>query len=345
MRPAESLEGLELEGGWKVDSILHRPPGSTGGKFSVGYLVINKDGRRAYLKALDYSDAMQQPDPARALEALTKAYNFERDLLNICKASNLSRIVTPLADGTVSVPGFGLLEKVSYLIFELAEGDIRAEKANWNDFDLAWSLRSLHHSAVGLQQLHRHGIAHQDVKPSNVLVFGSQGSKLTDLGRASHKSINSMVDQFPIPGDTGYTPPEQYYGWKITDDFSARCLADLYHLGSLIFFFFLDCSATQAILFILQKYTGDLVNNDYLHDLPYFQYSFNEALESLKASVYSCAPDMADEMVLSAKELCEPDPRHRGNPKVFNSLVPSYDLQAYVSRFDRLARIAENRMI
>ena len=65
-----------------------------------------------------------------------------------------------------------------YIVFELASGDIRAEIERLPNFDLAWCLRSLHNATVGVQQLHSKDIAHQDIKPSNVLVFGMDGSKL-----------------------------------------------------------------------------------------------------------------------------------------------------------------------
>lgn len=348
MRPAECLVGRDLPGGWHVDSIVHRPPTSTGGKFSVGYLVVNTDGRKAYLKALDFSAAFQQPDPARALEDLTKAYNFERDLLAQCKKQRLRRVVTPLADGTVKVPGnFGDLGNVPYLLFELATGDIRNEVAKWQKFDLAWALRSLHQSAVGLQELHLTGIAHQDLKPSNVLVFPIEGSKLSDLGCASHIQIPSRVDKLNIPGDIGYAAPEQNYGWRHSQDFSSRYIADLYHLGSLIFFFFLSCSATSAIqLKISQKHAKEFTNSDFPQDLPIIQHAFGEVLADLRASVESSTGDLADEIVMIAQQLCEPDPRRRGDP---GALAAAYrrqhDIQAYISRFDRLARKAEIRMI
>lgn len=348
MRPAECLLGLDLHRGWNVDSFVHRPPTSTGGKFSVGYLVINTDGRKAYLKALDFSAAFQQPDPSRALEDLTKAYNFERDLLAQCKDKVLHRVVTPLADGTVEVPGnFGPLGNVSYLIFELAMGDIRKEVEQWKEFDVAWALRSLHHSALGLQQLHYVGIAHQDLKPSNVLVFPVDGSKLSDLGRAAHIQIPSLNDKFSIPGDYGYAPPEQLYNWHHSHDFSSRCIADIYHLGSLIFFFFLSCSATHAIqLKISQKHEKAFTRSDFLQDLPYIQHAFCETLGELRASVESFAGDLADEIVMISQQLCEPDPRRRGDPRVLAaSHIPPYDLQPYISRFDRLAKIAEMRII
>jgi len=145
MRPAECLLGLDLPGGWHVDSFVHRPSTSTGGKFSVGYVVENTDGRKAYLKALDFSSAFEQPDFTRGLENLLKAYNFECDLLEQCKDKKLRRVVTPLAKGTVRVPGdFGPVGNVAYLILPLATGDIRNEVEKWRKFDLAWALRSLH---------------------------------------------------------------------------------------------------------------------------------------------------------------------------------------------------------
>lgn len=347
MRPAECLVGKDLHGGWHVDSFAHRPSTSTGGKFSVGYLVINADGRKAYLKALDFSAAFEQPDPARVLEDMTKAYNFERDLLAMCKDKKLRRVVTPLADGWAEVPGFGELGKVAYLIFELATGDIRNEVAKWQKFDLAWVLRSLHQSAVGLQELHSTGIAHQDLKPSNVLVFPVDGSKITDLGRSSHIQIPSKFDMLRMPGDKGYAPPEQRYGWHYSPDFSLKYIADLYHLGSLIFFFFLHCSATSAIqLKISQKHAKEFANSDFLQDLPVFQHAFGEVIDELYTSVESFAGDLTDEIVMIAQQLCEPDPRRRGDPRALAALSrPQHDLQPYVSRFDRLAHTAEMRMI
>ncbi len=138
MRPAECLVGLDLPGGWHVDSFVQRPSTSTGGKFSVGYVVENTEGRKAYLKALDFSSAFEQPDFTRGLENLVKAYNFECDLLEQCKDKKLRRVVTPLAKGTVRVPGdFGPLGNVAYLILPLATGDIRNEVEKWQKFDLA----------------------------------------------------------------------------------------------------------------------------------------------------------------------------------------------------------------
>lgn len=61
--------------------------GATGGCFSQSYRVISDNGQEAFLKALDYTSALQESeDPARVLAALTAAYNHERDLLARCHA-------------------------------------------------------------------------------------------------------------------------------------------------------------------------------------------------------------------------------------------------------------------
>lgn len=186
--PAEQLLGLELSAGWAVIERAPISPGRTGGHFSQGYIVESRSGQRAFLKALDFSKAMTEADPARALQPLIDAFNFERDVLNRCKG--LDRVVRALADGSVQVADY----PVQYLIFELANGDVRSQADLSKRFDLAWSLRALHHVATGLNQLHTNGIAHQDLKPSNVLVFENKVAKLADLGRAAYQ---------------GHTPPSR----------------------------------------------------------------------------------------------------------------------------------------
>ena len=65
MKPAENLAGLNLDGGWHVDKLAERTPKGTGGYTSISYLVSNKEGKKAFLKALDFSAALQTDDPSR----------------------------------------------------------------------------------------------------------------------------------------------------------------------------------------------------------------------------------------------------------------------------------------
>lgn len=351
MKAAEALKGLDLDGGWHVDERVKKPKKGTGGYSCISYFVSNKEGEKAFLKALDFSSALQDEDLARRANELFSAYQHERNLLHQCKDKRLRHVVVPLADGTAKVSDiFKPLDRVPYLIFPMAKGNIRDVVEEWKKFekkfDVAWALRSLHNSAIGLQELHGMSIAHQDVKPSNVLFFPVEGSKLTDLGSASQVGRPSQSDKKFIP-DVSYAIPEQWYGWSQSPDFADKYLVDLYRFGSLIFFFFADCSAMDAIQTKLSiKYGKEFVKSDFNSDLPCLQHAFEEALHDLRTMVEELAGDLTDEIVMIAQQLCDPDPRRRGDPGArLAAYRLQHDIQAYISRFNGLARKAEIRMI
>jgi len=345
-RPATLLLGLELKGGWKVVEILKRPPAGTGGRFSVSYKVIDQNGRLGFLKALDFSKAFENTDPPRALEPMVKAYNFERDTLYKCKNQRLSKIIIPITDGSVDIPGeTSNYKKVMYLIFELADGDVRKFYKLSKNIDLAWCLRSLHNTAVGLKQLHSRGIAHQDLKPSNVLCFNKKFEfKISDLGRASDRERPCENDELKVPGDMGHAPIELLYGYTITNEFYRRYSVDLYLLGSMIFFYFSDISATQAIKLKLSGYSGPSLNdNNFINMLPYIRKAFFEAVKDLEKNIRPKACKLTDEIITIVKELCEPDPEQRGHPS--DRKILPHNLERYISKLDLLAKKAEYNLI
>ncbi len=240
-RPRENLEGIKLDDGWTVGQRLI-VRGASRGIFSAGYQVKNEQGRTAFLKAIDFYEAGFQPDPARALEPLIETFNFERDVLAMCKDKNLDRVVRYITDGKVMLNGHA----VQYLILELADRDIRGQIDLLRRVDLAWQLRALHHIATVIKQLHGLRIAHQDLKPANVLVFGDT-VKVGDLGKASHPDYSPPHDDEDLPGDRSYSPPELLYDHRLPDWKRRRFGADLYLLGSMIVFMFTRASMTALI--------------------------------------------------------------------------------------------------
>ena len=113
----------------------------------------------------------------------------------------------------------------------------------------------------------------------------------------------------------------------------------IYLLGSLFFFYFTGVSATHILRTKLQGTT--LTNSSFSADLPHLQHAFEEALSDLRAQVSAYAGALTDEIVLMVKQLCDPDPTKRGDPRWKGSLVASYDLQTYISKLDRLYRRVE----
>jgi serine/threonine protein kinase len=340
---AEYLEGLELPNGWKVVSRIS--PSATGGKFGISYLVERQKGTKiqhAFLKALSLRRLSGEPDFARALEQHVAAFNFERDTLEICKSRHMRRVAQVLDAGQHKLPKQSI--PVCYIIFELAEvGDVRKHLSLLKQLDLAWTLRTLHQVAVGMKQLHTHGIAHQDVKPSNILLFEAFGAKIGDLGCADLKKTPSKSPRgaFRFAGDPSYAPPELFYS-EVSLDWSVRRLGcDLYLLGSLIVFFFTGGASMTALLRkkIATQHSPSTWPHDYRTVLPYVRNAFEEALEELEPSI---PESVRSNLMQLIRCLCDPDPKRRG---FLDMPSAQFDLQRIVSKFDLLASKAEHGLL
>jgi serine/threonine protein kinase len=343
MGPADLLEGKLLEGKWRVLKKLTRKPTSTGGVFSTGYLIQHVDGQKYFLKAMDYTRAFNSPDTLAAMNAWTSAYIFERNVCEKCRDRRLKRVVHAVeAFTTQATPGHPF-SKVECLVFELAEGDVRAHLDKCDEFDIALVLRALHHVATGLEQLHKTDIAHQDLKPSNVLVFDQKiGNKISDFGRAWAKDFRAAHDDYPVAGDLSYAPPELLYR-QVSDDVSKRRFGcDTYHLGSLATFFFTR-SHMNALLakHLAPEHIWLTWGGSYSEVLPYVQAAFGLALEEFAAAIPA---DYRSEMTDILSYLCQPNPAERGHPLNGRQHAGQFSLDRFISRFDCLALRAEIRL-
>lgn len=338
----DQLEGVTLPNGWTVVSKLQKAQHETGGNFSAGYIVESPTGDRHFLKAIDYSQALKSSDPARVLQALTEAFNLERDILNISK--RMSHVVQVVYDGTVSVaPPNGTPETVQYLVLELAEESLRQMAVVSKRLPMSVGFSALHNVANGLRQLATEQVAHQDMKPSNVLKFPGDTFKVCDLGRASRKGRIAPHDNFHVAGDHGYAPPELLYGQLDPDFVVRRWGCDAYLLGSLAAFLVCGASMTALLVDELDPNSRPKAwNGTYSGVLPQVRAAFARAMDRLALEIPAAAPYRED-LLLCIRQLCEPDPGLRGHPQTRATLAGVgnvYDLERYLSIFDRLGAVA-----
>jgi serine/threonine protein kinase len=339
---AEKLVGLKLENGWKVTRHLARDPGGTGGTFSQSYEVKNGN-RVGFLKAFDFVRAFEPGvDTVQLIQILTQAYNHEKDVLAHCADRRLSNVVLAIDHGAVQVPGLPVMEgRVFYMIFEMAVGDVRVQMDVDTRFDVEWCMRALRDVCLGLHQVHREMIAHQDTKPSNVLLCDDGAFKIADFGRSSRRGYTAPHDHFDVAGDKGYAPPELLYGFLHTDFVPRRQGCDLYMLGNLAAFLFSGVNVTALLLSHLDRqHHPNNWGGTYEQVLPYLKNAFSKVLEDLRPLIDEV---VRDDVIALIAQLCDPDLHRRGHPRGIGN-ISHYSLERYVSQLDLAAKRATIRI-
>lgn len=338
---AAKLAGLDLGNDWKVVGDVRPSADATGGNFSHSYRVRHADGRQGFLKAFDFSEAFETgADTISLLRLLTTCYEHERDLLLHCRDRRHSKVSLALEHGRIDVPGLPRMEAtVHYIIFEMADGDIRTQVDTSNRFNTLWCTKALSDVCLGLWQMHRDFIAHQDVKPSNVLVYGATGDfKVGDLGRASRRGASAPHDGLAFPGDATYAPPEFLYGYVDPDFIKRRIGSDLFMLGNIASFLFAGVNIMSVLMSHLatQHRPGEW-RGTYAQVLPYLASAFTLALEDLRPVLDI---DVRDDMLRIVRELCNPDLHSRGHKRGLGR-HDQFSLERYVTELDVLSRRVE----
>lgn len=332
------LVGKTLSTGWKVIKQHEPAPSATPGHFSVCY-IVERDGTEGFLKAINPLRLFEETsdgDP-KALQRTLEIFNYEVAICAQCNGKKMSRVSKMVEHGTEKFAGYAL-PTVHYLIFEKADGDSRDYAVFAKSIENAWKLRSLHNIATGLKQLHSIEVSHQDLKPSNIFVFGGTVSKVGDLGRAMSRSLEAEHSRNHYSGDSRYAPPEVIYR-HILPDWKARVFAiDCYLLGSMIPYYFMGANAT-SLLYHSAGPDIDLSPEvmSFKIALPYLVNAFDGSCKALESAVSGMQSQHVQELVKAFRYLCHPDPLARGHPVTRKELGDPLLLQRIETMFNRLA--------
>lgn len=359
---ADDLVGKRING-WLVKEKLpsaNKDLGETGGNFSVCYYV-EKDNRTYFMKVLDYKKGLTRPIPAGKTRAdVTGRYllefDYEKKLSSYCNSKKASNVIVYIDSGEVELKEY-ILSTVSYIVYEMADGNIRKFLDFSKKMDttsqlktIVDKLKSLHDVATGLNSLHTIDISHQDLKPSNIMKFGND-SKLGDLGRSLcfNAEVNCPYTFNYFWGDLNYAPPEALFHYQSTDKRETHYQADNYMLGSLVVFYLTGVSMNALLENHLPNKMRELFNNgiSFNRILPHLLDAFQKALSEIR----NCIPVSSIKGQLSQmiEYLCFPDPARRGHPSNLmpNNRTPNYDLFRTITELDLMytrAKIELNKI-
>lgn len=323
--PAQTLQGVTLPSGWQLVQQLTSTPGGSGSNFGTGYRaqrLIDGKMEHAFVKAMDFARAFGAPDPFAAMFKLTAESQFERLALEHCKDRRLTRTIQLISWEYINQhPQRDPLHQVLCLVMEIGDGDIRRQLTRIGALPTSTILHVLEDTALGMAQLHRHGIAHQDVKPSNVISMTDMSNantnlfKVADLGRIVRKEVAGPYDAYAWPGDGNYQPPERWYRFVPPQWPDAREASDAYMLGSLACFMFcgvpMQPLLKNAIPPAMQPdaWTGGY-NDSLIQIIRSKQYSI--LADTISPSINE---KVRDGVITIVKELIEPDPLKRGDKR------------------------------
>jgi serine/threonine protein kinase len=117
-----------------------------------------------------------------------------------------------------------------YLVSEYVEGRTLADRLEAEGpLSASPLLRLAAELATGLDTLHREGLVHRDVKPSNILLAANGTAHLTDFGLARGAAATVLTKPGHVVGTLEYVAPEVIRGS------TAGPAADIYSLGCVVY--------------------------------------------------------------------------------------------------------------
>src|SRR5262245_48270817 len=96
----------------------------------------------------------------------------------------------------------GRQDGLDFLVMEYLEGETLSKRLKKGPLPTEQLLRTAIEIATALDQAHRHGVTHRDLKPGNIMLTKS-GAKLLDFGLAKHQALSPLarVREGETPGE------------------------------------------------------------------------------------------------------------------------------------------------
>ena len=210
------------------------PPGTHFGPYEItgllgsggmGEVYRARDTRLERTVAIKILPAHLSSDPLRK-------QRFERE------AKTISSLNHP---HVCTLHDVGSQDGVDYLVMECVEGETLARRLEKGALPLEQGLKCGAEIADGLDEAHRSGVVHRDLKPGNIMLTAT-GAKLLDFGLAKEvvplangATITAAAQSSPVTkegtiiGTFQYMSPEQVEGKELDGR------SDIFSLGAVLY--------------------------------------------------------------------------------------------------------------
>ena len=230
----ERIERIDSEGGGGVFSLILR----AWDRHSKEYVALK------FFDPAKRSDTYRWECFKREVDILPR-FDGKRDILQ-CRC-HLSEFTENFANP------LGIVYPVpfAYYAVELAHYDVSAALAD-DRWTATQKLEYFRAMCRAVQRIHRHNVAHRDLKPTNFLIMPNGALRLSDFGAArmldpsaGHSSLLATYSE--PPGDLRYASPEMMAALHDVDPtFALR--GDIFALGAILFELF---TGTVLNLYVL----------------------------------------------------------------------------------------------
>lgn len=130
----------------------------------------------------------------------------------------------------VGIYDVGCDQGVYYIIMEYVEGTTLKQYIQTHpNIPIDTAVKIAIEIGSALEEAHRNGIIHCDIKPHNILLTDAGKVKVTDFGIARVINSSTIMNRESILGSVHYLSPEQAAGDKVTEK------TDIYSLGIVLY--------------------------------------------------------------------------------------------------------------
>ena len=205
-------------------------------KFLSPDLARNSAARQRFLVEAQAASALNHPNIC-TIHAVEEVADLPEVGIDYAVPDSPTDAITSPWDAVTGVPwtrqragsgGPRVAEPTSFIVMEYVVGTLLSEQISTGPVSPTACLEVARQIAEGLNEAHRHGIIHRDIKPNNLMITEAGLVKIMDFGLAKRMGVEQAAAGSTM-GTLAYMSPEQIRGTRVDHR------TDLFSLGVVLY--------------------------------------------------------------------------------------------------------------